>query len=190
MNSYLLEVQECTSETLCSLGFERLCESGSARDRLVKKYSFAIPDDEAIDTLVFLSPIIELGAGTGYWAKLVHEAGGAIRAFDNGEGKYGFADPHFPVKQGDETILAEYGPEWTLFLCWPCYNTPFAYNALKAFAGDKLVYVGEDEDGCTGDYQFHEELDRSWVQESRHWIPKWSGMHDRMIVYKRKETQQ
>lgn len=158
----------------------------TARRPLCQKYSFAIPDSEAIRILVSLSPIVELGAGTGYWAHLIRKYGGKIEAYDSREGKYGFKKPHFPVRDGNETVLEKYSPEWSLFLCWPCFDSPFANNALKAFQGDRVCYVGETKHGCTGDALFHDRLDQCWQVETHHWIPQWPGIHDQLFVYRRK----
>src|SRR3954447_23075729 len=44
------------------------------------KYAWAVPNEEAIDVLVEHSPLIEVGAGRGYWARLAAEAGADIIA--------------------------------------------------------------------------------------------------------------
>ena len=43
---------------------------------------FAVPNQAAIDIISALGPIIEVGAGTGYWAALLRHAGVDIVAFD------------------------------------------------------------------------------------------------------------
>ena len=53
-----------------------------ARDRLVARYSWAIPNDEAIRVLAAHAPLIELAAGTGYWAYLLRARNVDILAFD------------------------------------------------------------------------------------------------------------
>jgi hypothetical protein len=45
------------------------------RHALVDRYGWAIPTDEAIAALVELSPLVEIGAGRGYWAHLLRQAG-------------------------------------------------------------------------------------------------------------------
>jgi len=58
------------------------CVGSKERFALTKHYSWAIPNQEAIDYLVSQSPIIEMGAGTGYWSKLISDSGGEVIAFD------------------------------------------------------------------------------------------------------------
>lgn len=43
---------------------------------------FAVPSQEALDVIAALGPIIEVGAGTGYWAALLQHAGADIIAYD------------------------------------------------------------------------------------------------------------
>ena len=109
------------------------------RRACIEKYGFAIPNEEAIRKLVTLSPIVEMGAGIGYWASLIAEAGGQIEAYDKFlgvENAYTFKhrDPWFPVQSGEPELLKTH-PANTLFLSWPCYKSPFANDCLKAFQG-------------------------------------------------------
>mgnify|MGYP001603501330 CR=1 FL=1 len=53
-----------------------------AREILVRLYAWAVPTEEVIRTLVKHAPIVEIGAGTGYWAHLIHQMGGDILAYD------------------------------------------------------------------------------------------------------------
>lgn len=46
------------------------------------RFSWAIPDERAIRILHHFSPVVEIGAGDGYWAGLVEAAGGDVLAFD------------------------------------------------------------------------------------------------------------
>eukprot|EP00854_Cymbomonas_tetramitiformis_P003077 gene3077-3908_t len=43
---------------------------------------FAVPNAEAIATMVKYSPLVELGAGTAYWAELARSAGASITTYD------------------------------------------------------------------------------------------------------------
>src|SRR5215471_9090998 len=48
----------------------------------VRRYAFAIPTEAALSVLARFAPIIELGAGTGYWAHLLRRRGVDCLAFD------------------------------------------------------------------------------------------------------------
>jgi hypothetical protein len=49
---------------------------------LVHSYSEAIPTLKALQLLASLSPLVEIGAGSGYWARLLADCGADIVASD------------------------------------------------------------------------------------------------------------
>jgi hypothetical protein len=178
-----------------------------ARDRLTSRYAWAIPDIDALDELSAHAPLIEIGAGTGYWAWLLRQRGVDILAYDiepptspeHSNGYHGACLPGYRRVDVVGTTWTEVlpgGPEQaglhpqrTLFLCWPPYARPMATECLRAYqdaGGKTLVYVGEDAGGCTGDEAFHELLHKDWrpVEEMR--IPQWDGIHDALWVYQRR----
>jgi hypothetical protein len=158
---------------------------------LAEKYSYAIPNEEAIREVVRLSPIVEIGAGTGYWASLINSAGGVVVAYDKApvnskiKNYYKFTDQHFRVKRGGPSVLSRY-PDHTLLLCWPPYGKPMAKDCLNLYKGNTVVYVGEGDSGCTGDEKFHDALEAEWVLKKEIDIPQWSGIHDTMMIYTRR----
>lgn len=49
-----------------------------------QRYAFAIPDDRAVSAIVRHAPkIVEVGAGTGYWARQLADAGADVVAYDH-----------------------------------------------------------------------------------------------------------
>lgn len=161
------------------------------RRPLCRRYSFAIPSEEAVRAIAALpGPIVELGAGTGYWASLIAGEGGDITAYDKyppgrARNRYGFREAFFPVRRGTPDTLKQGKVKWgTLFLCWPCYNTDFALQALCAFEGSHVAYVGEGGGGCTGNDEFHMELSR-WSERRAIPIPQWWGLNDTLTIYQR-----
>lgn len=150
------------------------------RTEFVKLFSWAIPNQVAIDKLVELSPLIEIGAGTGYWAWMVRNSGGKVKAYDAMMG----AKPFWHnVSFGNERSART--KRGSLFLCWPDYATPVAFNALRMYRGDTVCYVGEGHGGCTGDDAFHERLETDWELTDQITIPQYDGIHDRLEIWKR-----
>eukprot|EP01038_Epipyxis_sp_PR26KG_P014838 gene14838-19944_t len=47
-----------------------------------RKYAWAIPDERSLNILAQFSPLVEIGAGKGYWAKLLRERNVDILPFD------------------------------------------------------------------------------------------------------------
>jgi SAM-dependent methyltransferase len=157
------------------------------------QYSYAVPNEAALRVLVKHSPIVELGAGTGYWAALATQVGADVIAFDIAPPVLGDERNHyhknrqlfFHVQEGDVAKAAEC-PNRTLFLCWPPYSEDMAHRALLAHAGQTVIYVGEGQGGCTGDDAFHELLESSFECIETVHIPQWYGLHDWMSVWRRK----
>src|SRR3954471_21819338 len=49
---------------------------------LSERYSFAIPSNEVLAALRALGPLVEVGAGAGYWARLLRDLGADVVATD------------------------------------------------------------------------------------------------------------
>jgi hypothetical protein len=83
--------------------------------------------------------------------------------------------------------LEVYGREYdVLMMCWPPHSDPMAYEALRAFKGDKLIYVGESDDGCNATDAFFELIEKEWVKIKVINIPQWFGLHDSLYLYEKK----
>ena len=53
------------------------------RYELVHKYAWGVPNDEALAAIADLNtPVVELGAGTGYWSYLLEAAGVEVLPLD------------------------------------------------------------------------------------------------------------
>jgi hypothetical protein len=155
------------------------------RHRAVENYAWAVPDERAINVIAKHSPLIEIGAGTGYWAWLLRQRGADILAYDK-RGENEVVIQWTEVLKGTPTEL-QHHPDRTLFLCWPPYDDAMAYDCLVAYQGRCLIYVGEGAGGCTGDEAFHDELERGWEETEEYNIPQHWGMHDRLTIWRRKE---
>ena len=161
-------------------------ETWKGREELRRRYAYAIPNDEAIMACVRRSPIIEVGAGLGYWASLIAQQGGDIIASDNGSSRILSTEAQYvPVETMDASEAAAKYPDRSLLLIWPPYSEPMAANALRAYAGRTVIYVGEDDGGCTGDEEFHRILAEEWKESEGIAIPQWWGLHDALWIYER-----
>ena len=155
------------------------------RQALVAKYAWAIPSEEAIELLLRYSPLVEMGAGTGYWAALLRRAGGDVVAYD----RYPPPDPRnrwhagqapwTEVEPGGVKRLRLHGDR-TLFLCWPPEDEPMGVQSLSAYPGGTVVFAGEPTSGG----ELTRELDRWDLVETLD-IPRWEGIRDRMFVLRR-----
>ena len=157
----------------------------------IKKYAHAVPTKEALDTIAQYSPIIEIGAGTGYWAYLLEKQGATALPFDLHPPKYGRNNYHehwwMHVRTGGPGEVKRY-PKHTLFLCWPPPDDTMAHHALQCYAGEIVIYIGEWTGACANE-AFFVLLEKEFEQIKIVNIPQWDGMHDYMTVWKRKEKE-
>ena len=72
-------------------------------------------------------------------------------------------------------------------MSWPPYDNPMAYESLKAFRGNKIIYIGEGSGGCTGCDKFHNELNNNWNAMGTVGIPSFDGIYDQLYLYGRKQ---
>lgn len=160
------------------------------RDEGIKKYAYAILTEEAIEKLRLYAPILEVGAGTGYWAYEFQKRGIDYIATDPdpcGSQYFKGSEQWAPIEglSGVEAVTKY--PDRTMLTCWPSYSDSWAYEAALAYSGNTLIYVGESDGGCTADDNFHAELNKNWKLDQGIGIPQWWGIHDNIFVYKRKK---
>jgi len=162
------------------------------RTFLRSRYAFAIPTTKAISYIVENTPgkVMEIGAGNGYWAKRISDAGKNIEAYDIATT---VEDNYYKFKGGAWFNVQTGGPESlvgsdaeTLFLCWPHPRDELAFKSLQNFEGDHLIYVGEKQGGCTGDDKFFTKLNKEWKLVKTVLIPSWDGIYDDVYHFARK----
>ena len=163
----------------------------TARAALVRKYAWAIPCEAALTALSQRAPLVEIGAGLGYWAWLLRKQGVDIIAYDHaaptatGDANRDGNELWTAVLHGTPAVLEQHADR-ALFLCWPDYDSPMAADCLKQYRGQTVVFVGESEGGCTGNYAFFQLLERDWEHEQAVELPQFEGLHDYLSVYVRK----
>ena len=188
-NPYLEEFESGSPEWLVPPHLRKLTlERYLSRQRMIATYAWAIPTPEAIELLLEHTPLVEMGAGTGYWAWLVRQAGGDILAFDRYPPPdrrnrwHGGERQWTEVKPGGPRLLARY-PGRTLFLCWPPEDEPMGAQWLQAYEGNTLVYVGEvpGEGGASALGPALEDWEPTEALE----LPQWESVRDRLFVMRR-----
>lgn len=132
--------------------------------------------------------VVEPGAGTGYWAWQMEQAGISVAAYEPGEpGENMFARREWTTVLRDDHSAVKHHPDRALFLCWPSYDEPWAAQALACYSGDLLIYAGEGEGGCTADDEFFRLLEAEWdeIGCSPQHVSYW-GIHCYLTAYRRK----
>lgn len=183
------------------------------RQDVVKQIAFSVTSERALRAIAEFAPegIVEIGAGTGWWAhRLEKEFGADVICFDNNPppgGNYWYegVEPYHEIRLGG-IPAAEVHADRVLFLSWPPYDNPMAEDALRAYylaGGRKLVYIGEGHGGCCGGTGFftilhgecmgwhpNEECDcpepgkfGTWREVGSIELPQWDGIHDWLHLY-------
>jgi putative endonuclease len=160
------------------------------RDRLVRRYAWGTPTEAALRAVLSDGPrVVEMGAGTGYWAWLLQKLGGDVVAYDKfsdgrtlGMNPWCGDDRWAEVRHGTPSILHRH-PDRTLLLCWPPYDSSMALDCLHRWKGRTLVFVGDKT--AAGNYDFHDSLqDRFWPVRALP-LPSWPGIRDFLEVWRR-----
>lgn len=155
-------------------------------------YSWAIcsPGDIAwLKSVLGGRGVVETGAGTGYWAWQMEQAGIDVVAYEPNEQQEGntFARRTWTTVLRDDHGASRHHPDRALFLCWPSYSDPWAAQSLANYEGDMLIYAGEGEGGCCADDEFFQLRDTEFeeIGDSPAHFSYW-GIHCYLTAYRRK----
>ena len=129
---------------------------------LPHSFSFAVPSEEAMRTVAMLNrPVVEMGAGTGYWTALLRQRGVDVVAYDANPPRRitkAFAKgaaTFFGVAYVDDVNECDVNAscldahaDRVLMLCWPrspedVEGGDWDLRCLDRWRGDTLVHVGE-----------------------------------------------
>ncbi|RLN45013.1 hypothetical protein BBJ29_003916 [Phytophthora kernoviae] len=167
----------------------------NCRDWCCHLYAYATPTREALDVMAKYAPIVEVGAGTGYWSSLLQHSHVDVVAYDkcppsaegvDGNAYHGHVPPFCPVGRGGPEILGQEDMAGrALFLCYPPPGDAMAVRSVQLFQGDVILHVGEWQ-GDTGDQRFESELQRRFVLEQEVQLPNWGNSAYNLTVWRRK----
>lgn len=151
------------------------------RKDLVEKYSWAVPSEEAVLYLSEFGDIVEVGAGSGYWANCVNEEGGNVMPYDINPPD----DTWTEVQQADVFDMGEAAFEHPVLLVWPELDEGVATEVAER-GPPHILYVGESRGGCTAEDEFFDELDQRYGLIAKLDIPSYAGIRDSLFHYVRK----
>ena len=123
-------------------------------DKIAPCLSWTIPNDELLGTLVGWSKkIIDLGAGTGYLARLLSNRGASVIAVDNAESGGTIMDGlhglYYPTVHMDMIKFCKMGNDndYALLIAWPDQNRFLeVLHAINEWRGHILFLI---ESNCT-----------------------------------------
>jgi hypothetical protein len=174
-------------------GLAQMLGLAERRRELVQLFAWAIPTPPALELLARHGPIVECGAGTGYWTALLRARGVDALAYDvepPGGGDNAFhraaRATWTDVGRASAVEAVRRHRERTLLLCWPPLDDDAAsYDALLAYRGEVFLYVGEPG-GNAGSVRFHRELELNWEPVETVELPRWPRLEDRVVVFRRR----
>ena len=187
----------------------------SCRDLVCNLYAYAVIPSSFINCLHNIlrehgatDGIVEVGAGTGYLARLMRASGLQVQAFDvapprsfecNNLGAqmneyHGFTPTFSPVHKGNSTNFMSFfkgvdcAPKMALLLCYPPPQSTMAEEVLRSytsFGGRVLVFIGEFK-GLTGSLKFENILRNNFKVLRREPCPRWGNDAAEISVWVRK----
>lgn len=214
-NQYRDHLRTMFDRRLASLSFEtRDAITSSAnfavymeRDLFINEFAFAVPTREALDCLAKYSPLLEIGGGSGAWAKLLAMRGAEIIATDpaiegfslfsgtDDSGPRRWEKKYHPVIPLAGKTAVRRWPERNVFCSWPSLNRTWLRQAARAMLpGRVLLVVRED---ATADQRTWDDVEYhfkpvaigaggdDWIDNSLE-LPNWHFLHDHLEVWQKK----
>jgi hypothetical protein len=181
--------------------FIRKMDIYKERNIYTKNFAWVYITMELLDQIVkFVGKckILEVAGGNGLLGSLLLSLGCHITITDLFTGDYinistSYEDkcrrfsPYIEEISGPNAVM-KYRDANVLLLCWPPLDS-MAYNCLKLFRGNKVVFIGEYDGrdvSLNGDDKFFSLLKKEWNVE-KIIITNWYGIHDELFLYSRKE---
>lgn len=174
----------------------------SCRDFMCNLYAYATLSQEVLQkfSTVFhevthCKSMVEIGAGTGYIAKLFTDAGIPVDAWDvcptdnqsKSMNEYHGHVPSFHSVREASTFPLVNSTNIALLLCYPPPQSKMAYNTLKGYmrtGGKYLVHIGEFK-GLTGDASFENLLLKSMLCKARFPCMGWGTDASFLTIWQR-----
>ena len=179
-------------------------------------HAWSVPTEKALKLIASYAPLLELGAGTGYWASQLMEFATDILVFDEKHFQISFNDQtqisegqeisarYFcQVQQGGPEIASKYADR-TLLLMWPDYMGYGTYGlqCLQHYQGNTLILIGEWKNSTFGSYaqgisehgqsfslDFQEKVEAEFELIEILDLPTWPLFLDRLQIFRRRNTQ-
>ena len=161
-------------------------DDSKQRDYFIDQYGYAILNRPTIELLRDYSPILEIGAGTGYWAYELQKHGVRTVPTDpHPEQLWPTCEPWTHIYRLNGTAAITRFPTCNLLLSWP-ETEPWAAKVVKRFKGNFLIYIGEPKAGSTGADEMFEAIQADYSVHLHHTIPTFSESQDSLTIYRRR----
>lgn len=172
--------------------------SSLLRNNYIKEFGFFLITEKFLNTCVELfsnEKILDIGAGSGFLSHNLISQNLDVKPIDlhiNESNQYGFKKTYCDIiNMSGKDYIKKNNNYDTIILSWPNYDNNFAYDILKLMPkGKKLLYIGENQGGCTANDLFFELLEEktSILEYETEKLQKcslsWFGIHDKPYLYK------
>lgn len=135
------------------------------RLKAAEHFAWGIPSQETLEEIAKYSPLIEIGAGKGYWAKLLRDQNVKIVPID----KSVPLECWTKVCSGGKEFLGN--TTKTLFMCW--IPEEAAKQTAAVYKGTTILWVGEEVKFAN--FKITKKIS----------IPQWSGFKDSLFILTR-----
>ena len=152
---------------------------------LERRYAYAVPNNQALAALLELGPLVEIGAGGGYWARLLIDRGGDVTAYDQvplDRAWTNMPQPWSPVLSGGIEAAAKH-PDRTLFVSWPPRPNGFMVDLLRTAPQAVLALITVGRNSIED--RMYDLLEAEWTLTSSVSIPSWGIRTDRLMLWSR-----
>jgi len=153
-----------------------------------EKYGWSIIDKETLELVknhIIGKKTLEINCGKGFWTFLLRTLGCDIVATD-----IIIQDSSWTTIEKLDAVSAveKYNGECSvLFICWPDYEKEYAYEAIRRFTGDTIIYIGEGKEGSCATDSFFDYLIQNYQKlEIENTLQSWPFVNDRLSIYKKK----
>jgi hypothetical protein len=163
------------------------------RHEMVGRYAWTITDPATVEFVArhIIGGVVDPMAGSGWWLSILGQLGVDGIGYDinppaaasNSYHKAGVE--HVEILQCDAAVAVAQHPDRTLLLSWPPYDDDIGARVLRAYAGKRVIYIGESDGGHCGDDEMHELLRKRWTEVASHRPVQHYGLHDWVTVYDR-----
>lgn len=154
------------------------------RMSFIENYGYAVFTRRAARCVARHAPVegvLSAGAGGGYDASVIRDAGVDVRAVDIDVPEQTWTE----VEEADAVEVAAQTKR-ALYLAWPPRNAPVAERVLDAYDGDVVFYAGESAEYDPSNEGFHDLLAEEWRVAERVDLPTWPGTNDDLTVHYRR----
>lgn len=152
-------------------------------------YSFALPSRETLQAITeHTTRIVEVGAGSGFWASQLAMAGADVVATDIYEpGEYAVRTPWHPVERLDAVEATRQHPDRDVLMVWPPQGADWPLEIARNLApGRLIIFIGEATEYMSASAGFYDLVGSDAFEEVAAERPaRFPGINDRLLIFRK-----